>query len=860
MVTNLTQRNSGAVPGLWSVEPAERCQVFVLCRHTTSNIYPRKQSYACSQIPEKILDSDRVGLAMNVPPGLPLHPRKGSDDHLQPLLGVGILSLLECDPRPSFILDTTSAVVSHGSLISPVYWNPAMNAADAKDILSAFTGIASANDLNPKEKNVALFLQFRSWVLEESAKSKSFIWCSFVWTKIVVAGRWNVVSGVATSAFTPNNDAKSTEMISPKEVSQIKSTTFDWTADNPPEGLSPFIIWARSIDWASTSLGPLSTWTPQLRTVTNLMMRDPRPSLLFWGPDMTVVYNEAYVEHSGKNHPCMGAEARTAFASVWSERFEPMFEKNMAGETVQVNSMGITLVRNGFAEETYFTLTCIPILDAEGSTVGFYEPFVETVCLFVLPCTSLTCTQTREVVSQRYLQILLSLSGELPRTRDSDSYWALATEILSRNDKDIPFALLYSTDIVDDVAVPHTDPGRKCTLRGSFGLPEGSIAGPAQLCLEEDSGFAPYLRQATASRSPITVPLNDGSPAAELVQGVQWRGFSDPCRAAVVCPLQPTSSEVLGFLILGLNPRRPYDNDYQDFVLVTSRILSTSLRSILLHEEDIGRRERAIANAEAMKLELQRQLLESQKATERHSFRFKRFIERADVGVFIIGMDGVYKYRNEAWYNILKPANPDIVLGDAWTALIDDEYAVFGQRKFEALAETKQHQSFELRLKGTWNAPSQNFSDVAEEQPMWVLTSISPELDENGEVSEILGTITDISQQKWGEKLQATHASRAHESKRQLENFIDTTSHEMRNPLSAIIQCADSIIALHEGFEKSAEHAIDHKLLESTVDAAETIVQCSKHMKTIVDGKLKSRCHRAECDAHVFRCTHNVKT
>jgi PAS domain-containing protein len=839
---------------------AERCQVFLVCRHTTSIIYPGKQPYAFSHIPERIPDSDRVGPAMNAPPGLPLRPPKGSDDHLQSLFGVGMLSLLECDPRPSFVLDTASAHVAHGSPIPPVYWNPAMNATDAEDILSAFMGIASANDLNPTEKNIALFPQFRSWALEESAKSKPFVWCNFVWTKIVVAGRWNVVSGVTISAFTPDNDAKPTDTISPKETSQVKSKTFDWTADTPPEGLSPFIVWARGIDWASTSLGPINTWTPQLRTITNLMMRDPRPSLLIWGPDMTVVYNEAYVEHSGKLHPCMGAEARTAFASVWSEQFEPIFEKNMAGETVQINSMGVTLVRNGFAEETYFTLTCIPILDAEGSTVGFYEPFFETVCLFVLPCTSLTDPQTREVVSQRHLQILLSLSGELPRARGSDSYWALATEILSRNDKDIPFALLYSTDMVDDMSVLHTDSGRKCTLRGSFGLPEGSIAAPAQLSLEEDSGFAPYLRQATASRSPTTVPLDDGSPAAQLVQGVQWRGFGDPCRAAVVCPLQPTSSEVLGFLILGLNPRRPYDNDYQDFVLVTSRILSTSLRSTLLHEEDIGRRERAIANAEVMKLELQRQLLESQKATERHSFRFKRFIERADVGVFIIGTDGVYKYRNEAWYNILKPANPDIVLGDAWTALIDDEYAVFGQRKFEALAETKQHQSFELRLKGTWNAPSQNFGDVAEEQPMWVLTSISPELDENGEISEILGTITDISQQKWGEKLQATQASRAHESKRQLENFIDTTSHEMRNPLSAIIQCADSIIASHEGFEKSAEHAIDRKLLESTVDAAETIVQCSKHMKTIVDGRLKSRCYRAECDANVFRCTHNVKT
>lgn len=47
------------------------------------------------------------------------------------------------------------------------------------------------------------------------------------------------------------------------------------------------------------------------------------------------------------------------------------------------------------------------------------------------------------------------------------------------------------------------------------------------------------------------------------------------------------------------------------------------------------------------------------------------------------------------------------------------------------------------------------------------------------------------SRQKWGEGLQKQRTEDALESKRQLENFIDTTSHEMRNPLSAIIQCAD---------------------------------------------------------------------
>lgn len=111
-------------------------------------------------------------------------------------------------------------------------------------------------------------------------------------------------------------------------------------------------------------------------------------------------------------------------------------------------------------------------------------------------------------------------------------------------------------------------------------------------------------------------------------------------------------------------------------------------------------------------------------------------------------------------------------------------------------------------------------------------------MSDEGEIVEIIGCITEISQQKWGEQLQAVQATRAKESKRQLENFIDTTSHEMRNPLSAIVQCADGIISSHKALNESTCCDQAHqKTLLATVDAAETIVQCSKHMKTIVDGK-----------------------
>ncbi|KAG9955603.1 hypothetical protein KCU78_g24814, partial [Aureobasidium melanogenum] len=91
------------------------------------------------------------------------------------------------------------------------------------------------------------------------------------------------------------------------------------------------------------------------------------------------------------------------------------------------------------------------------------------------------------------------------------------------------------------------------------------------------------------------------------------------------------------------------------------------------------------------------------------------------------------------------------------------------------------------------------------------------------------------------------------ELKRQQENFIDITSHEMRNPLSAILQCADEITTtmsrLRDGLAGQASLAspIDKFLsknqnaetidgiLSSTVDSAQTIALCAQHQKRIVD-------------------------
>lgn len=81
--------------------------------------------------------------------------------------------------------------------------------------------------------------------------------------------------------------------------------------------------------------------------------------------------------------------------------------------------------------------------------------------------------------------------------------------------------------------------------------------------------------------------------------------------------------------------------------------------------------------------------------------------------------------------------------------------------------------------------------------------------------------LTDISHQKWAENAHQRKALEALEAKRQQENFVDMVSHEIRNPLNAILQCADTIITSSRDFETSDEPL---RTVASYLEAAETIV------------------------------------
>ena len=63
-------------------------------------------------------------------------------------------------------------------------------------------------------------------------------------------------------------------------VVEADSPSFDWTRLPITDSMPAHIQFARSIDWASTSLGPIEAWSSDLRQMCNLIMASPHPAAM----------------------------------------------------------------------------------------------------------------------------------------------------------------------------------------------------------------------------------------------------------------------------------------------------------------------------------------------------------------------------------------------------------------------------------------------------------------------------------------------------------------------------------------------------------------------------------------------------
>jgi hypothetical protein len=156
---------------------------------------------------------------------------------------------------------------------------------------------------------------------------------------------------------------------------------------------------------------------------------------------------------------------------------------------------------------------------------------------------------------------------------------------------DFPVALLYSQSTLLEPS-DATDPLGLCTLEWTIGYTADHPAIPKDLNLKDDSGFARALSDSARAGAALLFRKTDGVLPEPLYTDVEKRGFGDPCTVFLVVPIRTYDDTVAGYLITGLNTRRPYDAEYQDWIKVYLNLLGACAASVALHEEEIRNRKR----------------------------------------------------------------------------------------------------------------------------------------------------------------------------------------------------------------------------------------------------------------------------
>ena len=178
-----------------------------------------------------------------------------------------------------------------------------------------------------------------------------------------------------------------------------------------------------AVDWAPTSLGPVEAWAGELRSAVDLMLDTRFPVTLFWGPALTLVYNDAYTELIGQKHPsALGRDTQEVFPEAWHIIGPMLRSVAETGDPTWVRDEYVPLERHGFLEECYFTFSYSPVRDAEGGVAGVMDIATET---------------TGEVLLRRRAELLLALRDALAHVTELEQVPRLALPLLRASDRDI---------------------------------------------------------------------------------------------------------------------------------------------------------------------------------------------------------------------------------------------------------------------------------------------------------------------------------------------------------------------------------------------------------------------------------------
>ena len=133
----------------------------------------------------------------------------------------------------------------------------------------------------------------------------------------------------------------------------------------------------KDFDWSQTPLGPIEQWSTALLSAVRILLGQRHAACMFWGPELTMLYNDAYAPALGrKESRALGQPFRTIWADVW-EDVKPLVDVALSGRGTYSEEMRLVMTRNGFDEETFWTFSYGPLYDDDGTVAGLINITVD---------------------------------------------------------------------------------------------------------------------------------------------------------------------------------------------------------------------------------------------------------------------------------------------------------------------------------------------------------------------------------------------------------------------------------------------------------------------------------------------------
>ena len=477
----------------------------------------------------------------------------------------------------------------------------------------------------------------------------------------------------------------------------------------------------------------------------------------------------------------MGSTFRQGYPKLWSG-IQPFFEQCRTTATGVNYSPAASLLveRKGWREETFFTGSFVPVGPAYAPE-GFYNSMFEV---------------TQQKLDDRRTMMLNALTSVSILTVGAVFDHVLTT--LTTNTKDVPMALLYK--------IHNGTKSSKLRLEGHIGIPEGHSLLADDISTESEKGLAPDLRRAGIEM--LTIDCD------ERFDEVEWQGWRERAKRIIILPLT-SGTRLFGYLVTGPNPCRPYDTHCKQFHRDLKRMISSLISSAFDSESSKRRQEQLEADLAFSDLKL------------------RHLINHASVGMCNVSLQGDMLWANDHYYELAGNNAAQYSRPFAFLDVYYDSDRSKAVGVWNKLLAGGDHATAEVRMKRQYKPP------VGESEPAHIHIMAFP-YRENGETKSIMACTTDISRLKWAQSFQARLAAEAREAKRQQEAFIDVVSHEMRNPLSAIVHCADAITSAVEECQAQLSSIPEPCLdaLNDNVASANIILQCANHQKRIIDDVL----------------------